>query len=274
MEQKNYIPRKLGPEFKGIEILILKSVYLKSEDYIETREIKEKIIELSKEFSKKNVEFLYKQKDKYGSMFYHAIRRGITKLSKNGFIESKIKNEKKGPYKKTKKLKDFENIEEFYEKVNNFAISLQKYLNFNLKYTKDIKKFEKEIENEKSEREIENKKFILKLRSKFKKELQLELKEKMKKNFLENNNFKYPDAAHIIPVFYLIKNKRYQDISDPNNGLMLDPNTHRLFDCERTIIQDNIILCDWNILISKKFLNIKRQKFINERNELIKEGKI
>ena len=86
------------------------------------------------------------------------------------------------------------------------------------------------------------------------------------------------DKAHIVPVWYLLKNKRYEDIKNPNNGLILDPNTHRIFDQDKDVklSKDYSIIFN-NFLsfnINKIFLNKERIKFLKEWKTLKKNEEI
>jgi len=83
------------------------------------------------------------------------------------------------------------------------------------------------------------------------------------------------EAAHIISVEDLLKEKRYEDIGNKDNGLLLDPTTHRMFDKgmlvfskdNRRLIPSSSESFEYEFTIEKEFLNSERLKFINEWKE-------
>lgn len=88
-------------------------------------------------------------------------------------------------------------------------------------------------QNEKSEaiiERLEKDKRVRKLRNIFLRDLQLETIFRYGKYVSWNNAFQFPDAAHIISVKKCVEMGKYELISDKNNGVVIDPNTHRLFD--------------------------------------------
>ncbi|NQZ29225.1 MAG: HNH endonuclease [Mycoplasmatales bacterium] len=145
-------------------------------------------------------------------------------------------------------------------------------------------KSRKEIKKALSEKSEETR-TIERLRRQFSKDLEQEFKsyEKLMLNVIDeyaktfdiNIKMTKTDKAHIIPVWYLVKQKRWDDIANPNNGLILDPNTHRLFDKDKnTTIKDNKIYNNYHeFIINDKFLNPERQQFIDEWIEKWKEFK-
>ena len=81
------------------------------------------------------------------------------------------------------------------------------------------------------------------------------------------------EAAHIIPVSALAKEERIKEIGDSNNGLLLDPTTHRMFDKGLLLFSnDNSKLVsnrekinfNYEFLIPNKLLTASRIIFIEE----------
>ena len=84
---------------------------------------------------------------------------------------------------------------------------------------------------------------------------------------------KIAEAAHIIGVQELVLDGRFSDISNPNNGLLLDPNTHKNFDGNKLMFStgfeqllpiENEPGLDILFNIPNFFLNDERKTYIKE----------
>ena len=96
------------------------------------------------------------------------------------------------------------------------------------------------------------------------------------KTFSTNVEMEHVERAHIIPVWYLVKNNRVDEIENNNNGLILDPNSHRLFDNDpsfKFINEELIGNAYTNFKIDKLFMNEERKKYIAEWIENQKDFK-
>ena len=261
---RNNYKKILGQKYKGIEKKILIFLHLTNKgSFIEPRNFKNMMLAISKHFNSENLNWLYSFKDDYGSYFDHQIRNARTYLSKNEYIISK--NSNCGPYIATNKLFKSFNLIELEEQINIFAEYIEDYLSF-----LGINNSEKKYPESEYIKEIEKSNLIQRLRSNFVKKIKEE-----DDIFLKNIIFELPQAAHIVPVWYLAKNKRFEDIENPNNGMLIDPNTHVLMDIKKLlIIDDEIIYKNTYIKIKDEHLNSERKKFIKERNQLIKKNVI
>ena len=290
---KNSIPWLKYKKFKLIHKVIVKIFYKKYEE-IKTSDFKNKL-KLDKNLFP-YVDFIYEFKDNYGSWLDHMVRNCRFRLEKEKFLYKL--NDGKG-YKATKKLlKD--NLEEEIEIYNLFL----KYLK-NINVTKNnFHNFESIVKNlsldkltnflnspknnidENKDYYIKQNKDVKKLRDKFVNNLNEEFDYFKTKNIINeyaktfdsNNKMNLVDNAHIVPVWYLIKNKRYSDIANSNNGLILDPNTHRIFDKDKDveISKDYSTIFNNHISfnINKIFLNDERIKFLKEWKILKKNQQI
>ncbi len=147
---------------------------------------------------------------------------------------------------------------------SNFMRKFESFSNFiNSVENIDIEKIKEKIKGNISEfkylpvKELARKSSIRKLRTAFREALIKETKDELKKYISWNNSFDFPDAAHIISVKRCVDEERIDSIADPNNGLILDPNTHRLFD------RDQIMSID-ELNIPEAFLTVDRIKYLKE----------
>ena len=125
---------------------------------------------------------------------------------------------------------------------------------------------------------IQEDKLIKKLRREFRIAL---LKEAIEKGLgeytgLKDINLLDSEAAHILWVKEIkVNNLNYKWIANPNNGLLLNPNTHNIFDKKKiTLNTDGKFISvdnDYKKVklptLNKKILNSERIFFINKRNE-------
>ena len=152
------------------------------------------------------------------------------------------------------------NDSEWYHKAKN---AIKEY---------DKEEIIKKLKN-KSDNEINQDECVKKLRKIFKDEINNEFNEFNKKSAIHNTfdsnlQFKFPEAAHIISVSQLINEKRLEEIANPNNGLLLDPNTHTLLDRDDLEYnkEEQTLYNEWHtFMINKKFINNKRQKYLDEK---------
>lgn len=263
----------LNCENKKFEKIHKDFIYVLYKEFrqIDTKMFKEKMIQKFK--NKYIINFLYSFQDNTGSFFDHQIRNTRNTFEKANFL---IKG-KNGGYSATKKLlnKDISlniaNIQSFIEKYSNQAkkIGIQNI----------IKKFEFDFDaiKVKTKKEIEDTNMVKYLRSCFRSDLENEYETIMEKidgyysTCLIDNDFKFPEGAHIISVKKLFNEKRYADIANHQNGLLLDPNTHTLFDRGTLLLQyDNgykfVDNQSGKIIeeIRKDFINDERKKYLDE----------
>ena len=287
---KNNIPWLKYKKFKLIHHVIVK-IFYKKHQVIKTSDFKNKL-KLDKNLSP-YVDFMYEFKDNYGSWLDHRIRNSRTWLQKYQKFLYKL-DDGKG-YKATKKLLN-DNLEEetqiynlFLKYLKNINFMKKKFDNFKLLIENTSIKNLTEFVNEQKITSIKNNFYIFeqnkdvkKLRNIFVKKLDKEFNYLKTKNIIKkyaktfdfDNKMNLVDNAHIVPVWYLIKSKRYNDITNPNNGLILDPNTHRIFDKDK----DTKISKDYSTIfnnyisftINKIFLNEERIKFLKEWKNLKK----
>ncbi|CAM9128912.1 HNH endonuclease [Mycoplasma todarodis] len=260
IKDRNYKNEKIA---KGIEVLEL-TKYNSLKSYLKSNEAKDNIL-----FNFKQ-ESIWFKKIIIGSFFNFFIdtntRTNWIKLDQlKKFKEKKYNTKYKGVFEhlymvaKNTEISITENDKEKLEKfINNLAT-----------------KSKKEI-NEALSKESDEVRIIEGLRRKFSKDLKQEFEDYEKsmlnvideyaKTFDTNIKMTKTDKAHIIPVWYLVQQKRWDDIANPNNGLILDPNTHRLFDKDKnTTLRGNKIYNDYHeFIIDEKFLNPERRAFINE----------
>lgn len=234
--------------------------------------------------------------------FINAFKRIKVKNNKTLFIEKLIKNGE---------LKNFDQLENMFNEI-----SLEKLLNNNQKLktwmniinsiniNENVDKehiFEKEYISNIEEKDIndnlkesfhlfemnliDQEKLIIKLRSNFRKKL---IKYGLEKNISEFlgglNDIFDSEAAHIYDVKD-IKNEikksnnsisLYKEISDINNGLLLEPSIHKLFDKNKITFNEEgyLISLDskYKYLESKKInkevFNIERKQYLTRRNNL------
>ena len=290
---KNSIPWLKYKKFKLIHKVIVKIFYKKYEK-IKTSDFKNNL-KLDKNLSP-YVDFIYEFKDNYGSWLDHMVRNCRFRLEKEKFLYKL--NDGKG-YKATKKLlkdnleKEIEIYNLFLNYLKNINVTKKKFDNFKLLIQNISIKNLTEFVNQQKITSIKNNSYIFeqnkdvkKLRNKFVNNLNEEFDyfktkniiRKYAKTFDSNNKMNFVDNAHIVPVWYLIKNKRYNDIVNPNNGLILDPNTHRIFDKDKDveISKDYSIIFNNHISfnINKIFLNDERIKFLKEWKILKKNQQI
>lgn len=92
---------------------------------------------------------------------------------------------------------------------------------------------------------------------------------------IENRIFPITEKAHIVPVEFLKKEKRYTEISDPLNGLILEPNIHKLWDKGYIEINSNLVVTtlsgqNLNMKLDEIHNNEDTKKYLSERIEIEK----
>lgn len=132
--------------------------------------------------------------------------------------------------------------------------------------TNVLKAYEKEVD--------ENDPLILSLRNKFRKNLIKEFDEyknainiidEYKQTYIIDQSIAVRECAHIISVKKLIEEERIEEISNIENGMILDPNTHRLFDNNAdTYLKDNVIYTPTYSVNLDPNLMKRKIKYINE----------
>lgn len=209
--------------------------------------------------------------------------------------DSNIRKEIRNKFSSLDQLKSYFkiiSINQLLEENNIFKNSLELVNNIysekntkeELSYIEDLKKenhnFDNEVKKlilEFNEKLITSKTLIRKLRNIFRQRLLLEAKEKGFKEFCNDKNIELYDtqASHIISVSKIknSKNPNYYLISDKDNGLLLSPNHHSLFDKNRITFNKNgnLIILDENydrlkLELDTKVLNGERSKNLEERN--------
>ncbi len=150
------------------------------------------------------------------------------------------------------------------------------------KFKQEYKPYIRDIDDDEALKKILASTLVSKYRRQFREELHKEfnsiLKNKMMdvinnyemKTFDKDNDFIFPEGAHIVPVKYLIQNDRIEEIKNHHNGMLLDPNTHTLFDRLQLKIEGNSIMQEEVEIfkIHHEFLTEKRKKYIKEYNEI------
>lgn len=89
-------------------------------------------------------------------------------------------------------------------------------------------------------------------------------------NFVKGSEYpyKYTEAAHILDVSSIKKTKDYIHIANPNNGLYIEPNIHKLWDAGALMLTTNYEFVD---VKSKKTIYQLKEETINpERTKYIK----
>lgn len=148
-----------------------------------------------------------------------------------------------------------------------------------IKLAIDILKEEYKIENinisENANKIVdENNPLIVSLRNKFRNNLIKEFEDykkaigivnEYKQTYIKDQEIAVRDCAHIISVQKLIEEERIDEISNIENGMILDPNTHRLFDNNiDTYLKDNIIFTPTYKVELDPILMKRKTKYINE----------
>lgn len=267
------------PKWKGIEQDIVTILYKNYVHIISSYDEIKKTISTLFKIDIKILNWIDTFNDKNGKYFYHQIRNAQQSLKTKNFL---IKNNGWSATNKLLKV-DTNEIEKRIESFWVVAKNIYKNKIKNIKYVneeliRELKKYK--IDKSLTKEEINKQEIIIKLRYEFKKRIDNQRKWyrkkiKKRKNTYINFEFPSPERSHILPVYFLYKNNRLTEIANPNNGLFLDPNTHRLFDQKYLKFNSNydFVWVDTNIIyrrLDKKILTPERKEYINEYMQIFK----